>query len=767
MNTFFAPRFRLPWFLIIIAAINAFGWLLLRWGYENSLRTTQLTVDYDETRIFADAYKVPHAKLLGDLKNAGVSSVGVYNLSLSNLRDNGRLAVLTREEGERLYPTVAWQRYVPAYRTVIAAVPQNRVLLQQVYDHLVPQAQPSLPPRLLLSTPGSSEDDEADAGATHDLILVPFSKQLINDAQIGFDPAQVKAVQTAGLTVTARISNALNLDLVRLRAMLDDVQKTGARVVIFAEDEVVGYDTMIKATALELRRRNLLFGNIEFTKQRGWQDFAKQTEGRLVRVHSVGGDEAAKVKSEVLIERFSRAVKERNIRVAYIRLARQFKGEYEVAAAGESGTTPQTPTQIKTALDQNLHFIGQVSEKLRAQPLPFAWLRPGLEMGTATPFGNYPLGYLSPRVGGDGNAKLLITIGAFLTGLGAVGAVLLMLNLFFDLTWQTKMWWTLLGLAIVAVLCRSPGMGAKLIALVIGCLTPVIGILWGGLPRLWYVGQDDLLDARFARRPPLGQTIWIGIGALIKTSLLVMMGGMLVMAIMNNWTYFSKADEFLGEKATQLLPLILISLAFAGEIFPGRVIEGGANRAHRRLVNNVNNALNHPITARMVAISLILLVAGYVWIARTGNESGMEISGFELKMRAMLEQIFITRPRTKEVFLGNPAFIFAVWFMLRRQWLPAFAAIVAVTIGQSDLLNTFCHLHTPTFYSLLRSIHAVWIGAIVGAIALWLYTKITHPRIFTPSNLGSASTTPFDKDADRDDPEEKPVERAEMREWKG
>jgi hypothetical protein len=168
----------------------------------------------------------------------------------------------------------------------------------------------------------------------------------------------------------------------------------------------------------------------------------------------------------------------------------------------------------------------------------------------------------------------------------------------------------------------------------------------------------------------------------------------------------------------------------------------------------------------MVVIALFLMVAGYVWIARTGNESGMEISGFELKMRASLERFLITRPRTKELFLGHPAMFFALWFMLRRQWLPAFAAVVAVTVGQADLLNTCCHLHTPLFYSLLRSIHAIWLGAIVGAIALWLYTKITQPRIFSAGNLNITPAGGVSSNGSAGAQDEEP-ERVGMREWKG
>ena len=110
----------------------------------------------------------------------------------------------------------------------------------------------------------------------------------------------------------------------------------------------------------------------------------------------------------------------------------------------------------------------------------------------------------------------------------------------------------------------------------------------------------------------------------------------------------------------------------------------------------------------------------------------MEISSLELKMRALLEQLFITRPRTKEIFLGHPAMIFAVYFAMRRQWLPAFAATIVATIGQADMLNTFCHLHTPLFYSALRSFHAVWMGSLIGGAALWMYHTLTVPRAFMP-----------------------------------
>jgi hypothetical protein len=292
------------------------------------------------------------------------------------------------------------------------------VLTWQVLNRLREQAPPDAKPQVavLKAAPAGAPRNAGQFG-----ILLPASRQLFNDAQVGFDPEQTAFARKLGLTVTARISNALNMNLPRARRLLDDAQKAGAKVVIFSEDEVLGYNSMIRDVARELKTRKLLFGNIEFSKQRGWEGFTHNSEGQLVRVHSVGPDEAAKAQPEVLIERFVRAVKERNIRVAYIRLIRHFKGEYK-SAPGEE------PTLEKSALQQNYDFIEAVSKELNHRPLPFPWLRPAINTSTAEPFGNYPI----DQLGGGALARIIRYLGLFLSSLGMVGAGLILLNLFFD-----------------------------------------------------------------------------------------------------------------------------------------------------------------------------------------------------------------------------------------------------------------------------------------------------------------------------------------------
>jgi len=277
-------------------------------------------------------------------------------------------------------------------------------------------------------------------------------------------------------------------------------------------------------------------------------------------------------------------------------------------------------------------------------------------------------------------------------------------------------------------LSLSEGMGAKIIGLTAGCLVTPVAMLWGGLPLLWEKLDDNPIPTSHSggieRDDSPLQAFKTGFRILVQTTLLTFLGPLLVVAAYNHWKFLSHSDEFIGEKATLTLPLLMVAIAFGGLVFPHRVIQYGANEARRRALERARLVLEQPFTTRVALAGLGLAILGYFFIARTGNDSGMEISTFEWNFRSLMEQVFLTRPRTKEMFLGMPAMIFAAYFVLRRQPVLALGAVVAATIGQADILNTFCHFWTPLFYSLLRTVHAVWIGALLGGLGVWLWGKI-------------------------------------------
>ena len=698
MNTFTHPRFRLAWILVAIGVVNGLFWTLVRGYYENRQLSTQITLDYEDTAAMADAYGITQQQLLADYKARGATSLAIYDQTLGTLRDNARIAISPREAAENIYRKAGWADVPATYRYVITS--DDAALLDQIYGRINEQSSPETPPLRL----------QSDAQS---LIAVPASKQLFNDASMGFDPQQVAFVQANSYIPTARVSNSLNLTPARLTQTMDDIEQTGAKVVIFADDEVLGYDSLTSAVAREMRNRGLIFTNIEFSKQRGSRDFAMNTEGNLVRLHTVTGDEAARADPEVLVERFVRAARERDMRVLYVRLLRQQKGEPVEVKPGDA----KAPLKLElTPYQQNLEFMERVKADLTRPPLPGGLFRPAPTLGAAQPFGNYPTSYFEPTFGARG-AQIIRYLMLFLSGVGVVGLTLLALNLFYDWSDQARRNWLIAGLIIVAGLSASQGKGAQLMALEAGILSSVVGMLWGGLPLIW----DGF------RRPKaqgVWQTAWFGFGILLGTTLLVLALSLNIVALLNEWRYLSKADEFLGEKATQFLPLLIIPLAFLGELFPHRVIKDGAAPGLALMKARVQRAVARPFTVQIAVLSIVILAGGYLWMARFGNESGMEISTFELKMRAILERVFVTRPRTKEIFMGHPAFLVAIWFMLRDRRLVAWGVLALATIGQSDVVNTMCHIHTPVFFDIWRSLAGIIIGGFVGAIALWILNWI-------------------------------------------
>ena len=117
-------------------------------------------------------------------------------------------------------------------------------------------------------------------------------------------------------------------------------------------------------------------------------------------------------------------------------------------------------------------------------------------------------------------------------------------------------------------------------------------------------------------------------------------------------------------------------------------------------------------------------------VLRSDNVQG--ISGLETALRDNLERLLIARPRTKEVFVGYPALMIALW-LTKRNLLPRYRELfrLASAVGFSSVVNSFCHFHTPLWLILLREFNGLWTGLLVGAVlllavkaAVWCYDKI-------------------------------------------
>ncbi|MBP3722669.1 MAG: hypothetical protein J6I62_05400, partial [Selenomonadaceae bacterium] len=104
-----------------------------------------------------------------------------------------------------------------------------------------------------------------------------------------------------------------------------------------------------------------------------------------------------------------------------------------------------------------------------------------------------------------------------------------------------------------------------------------------------------------------------------------------------------------------------------------------------------------------------------------GHTLGMPVSSYELQLRAFLEQAFYARPRSKELFIGHPAFMLAVfaWGRKYSSWI-FFALTVAATIGMGSMVETFAHMRTPFIMSFYRGIGGLVLGGILGAVLMFV-----------------------------------------------
>jgi hypothetical protein len=162
------------------------------------------------------------------------------------------------------------------------------------------------------------------------------------------------------------------------------------------------------------------------------------------------------------------------------------------------------------------------------------------------------------------------------------------------------------------------------------------------------------------------------------------------------------------------LPLILVAIAFLQRF---NVVD--EVRKNVPATQQIKELLDKSISVKVFLALMIVMGAFIVLIARSGHTSGMPVSGFEIKIRALLEQIFYARPRSKEIFFGHPAFMLAFAAFLKKfPKMICFVLVMAGTIGQSSMVETFAHMRTPIFMSFMRGIDGLIPGAIIGAVLI-------------------------------------------------
>ena len=189
--------------------------------------------------------------------------------------------------------------------------------------------------------------------------------------------------------------------------------------------------------------------------------------------------------------------------------------------------------------------------------------------------------------------------------------------------------------------------------------------------------------------------------------------GLLLSGFLSQPIFLLKVASFRGVKVSLILPpLVGLAIAYRGK-WRGWRESLRAARKNRHL--SIGRIL---LRGLMLAASVGLIV---FIVMRSGNAEGL-VSGTETRLRSLLETLFITRPRFKEFLIGHPLlFLFGasrggITFHHYRPLLLLFGLI-----GQTSILNTFAHAHTPFLLSLLRTGNGLVLGLALG---MFLYVAL-------------------------------------------
>lgn len=683
---------RTAWCLVVLALLAAMPVLWNRFTRENANRRVELMLDLPSARTLAQQEGYPLVQFLTELRKIGVTAVAVYEQDLTALHDSG-LAVV--RSGSDLRVAVA--ESANPHPFLLRLVRENRIDAQATYllprDHsvaatLLSSLRARLGEHRVVMIP--PVDGEPGAGVLE--IDAPLS--VLKSYGVGFDPADFELAHAADLKVVPRPRPAPAATPELIRDVFDEMQRLAPEMnsVLFWGGQVLGYRSddpdgvALKATAAEMKQRGLIqimvehYTQLGLLDQKGQMEIPPVTGYRVARLYSMEQVEVDKYRPELAVEKWGRAVLERNIRALYLR----------------PFTLMRDPglTQIET----NYKYFRLLVSDLH---------RMGFPPGGPDVYENYQVPWWQKG----------------LVGVGVVGAGVLWLSLIIPFRPRTLLVLAAVGTPGVVLLpLVLPGFGSDMIALAGAILFPTLaGTL---LLKRW--GASARADLRSSGGASAGIPA-TGARSLFQEGLAVftifagvsVLGGLVVAAVLGDIRHMLEFEYFRGVKLTLAAPLAGVVLAYFLMDREGRPAE-----IVRGLVQECWSLLGMTVRYRHVVLGLAGAVAVFWYLQRSGNFPVVPVPQWELRMRALLEQLLVARPRTKEFAVAYPALgaaVAAAWYGWRSWILPFLLA--ALTGASGGLVNSFEHLRTPWAISLLRGFNGFWLGALVAMVAITVLVR--------------------------------------------
>lgn len=633
--------------LVIFALAATSIRLVKRMLLEGQNKTVEIVLDYNDMLDLCRAVNMTADEVAALFKKAGVTSIALSEVTLDSLQEEGLIRWTTGSALLSMYE-------------IAGKVKPDKIKPGSVYiSGFSGETEKMLLENLgILTEPGCfSLIDSVEK-----TIEINGNVREISTKSIGFDKNLARHLHDAGFYIVLRPENRISMEAKSVKHYMDILESMpGISAIVFGgENEVLGYPQNLNIVADAFRQGSAAFGDIEApndkAKQKGAQFIALKVPASTIRVQSISKQYMVKMKPENAVDMFRLGVRERNIRMLYLR-------PFQSAIDG------------RNLLETNLYYVSMLKNELEKY---------GFTTGRASRFPDTRPGVAS---------VVLIT-------LGCAALLLLLLSYFMDI--HTAVMYSILAAAVIFSV-GFIGMGKlylvqKIIALAIGVITPVFAFT--------YVLEDI---RKIKDNGSTSSAMFFAIMSLMKATFITLAGGLTIAALLSSVDFLVAANRFSGVKVVLVVPPVIALI-----IFFLKTMENG---------KSLQDLLSRPILIWQALILGVLAGVGAVYLIRSGNSSDTVASDGERQLRVALEQLLWVRPRFKEFMIGHPAMILT-WGLLYRGILSGTSlAVLFGMIGQADIIDTFCHIHTPVLISLVRVLNGIGGGMIIGITLLLIWLK--------------------------------------------
>jgi len=661
--------------IVIIGALAALVAAGVRLRYEHKSRWVEVTMDQQDFADFTSAYGYDQDRLLRLLKAQGLTSLAIYE-ELGNRINLGEHAYV--QTGQQIIEAA---RTSPLADPLLVSLVRSRGLESGAVYILVFD-RPTLA-RYMLVLRNQLEPNTVRLlrASLPALLEVRTQIDYFNNLGLGIPQENIDQAHALGLLIDPRVENNERLDAdhidVVFRQMLAG-DSIGTVIFFGLRNEVLGFPYNLDGTADAFRhyqdQYHPLFGNVEAYDpsqfQKGGDTLGRKIPGLTVRVQAISRLELDKVDLDAVVARYILGVRERNIRVVYLRpfphlaQVRQSDGSYKTLTAQET----------------NLEMVHRVREGLVAN---------GFFLGRPTPFVDF---------GGLGLDVLFC-----LAALGVTAAFLLLLDVYgWSRAWFS---WAAYAFTLVAFwgthTFGHDDIARRLWALA-GALT--FAVLAGTTMARYFKSEQSSGDS-------LATSFTAGARCMLVAVGVAALGGLFVIGLLAQATFMLEVQQFFGVKTLLVVPpLALLLLYEFTSVFGNKV--------------SLREAGSAPVKVWQLLAVFVLAGGAVLLLMRSGNQPDIGVSTFETHLRGFLTTLLGARPRFKEFLIGYPALMLLPVLLPAHRRAVGWLIIIAAGVGLSDVLDTFSHIHTALIISVLRLFNGVVAGALIGFAAQWLYRTI-------------------------------------------